>query len=118
MISTKKLDRTFAEFLVPQFISEYCDSCHTPIEEESVILIEHLPSSYLLTKVDRRYCLECALEAIQLRKKVRRAELNSYSRIRNVSFMTEELRDAEAKRLSQELWEQEYDKNPGRVKHI
>lgn len=103
----KHLDRTFAEFLVPKFISNYCDSCHTPLEEESAEFIEHLPSKYLRTEVTRICCIECILEMIQLRKKVRRvdAELNSYSRIRNVSVMTEELVKAHEKGLYYQAWD-------------
>ena len=87
-----KQDRTFAEFLVPQFISEYCDSCHTPIEEEEAVLTEHLPSTYIRTKVDRHYCIECVSEMIYFRDKVRRDQIKGGRRkLRNVSEMTLEL---------------------------
>ena len=63
-------DRTFnrglAEFLIPKFISHYCDNCNKPIkeEEETATFVQHLPSNYILTKVDRRVCLECIPEVI------------------------------------------------------
>ena len=93
-MNDKALNKAFTEFLVPQFISEYCDSCIKPIEEEedTAVLTEHLPSKYIITKVDRRYCIYCAIELIIFRDKVRRDQIKEGRRkLRNVSEMTEEV---------------------------
>jgi hypothetical protein len=73
-----------AELLAPSFISHYCENCYMPIEdeEESAIFTQHLPSSYMRTRVLRRVCLECIIEVILLKP----------WGLREVSEMTKELK--------------------------
>jgi len=111
-MTEKHLDRTFAEFLVPKFISHYCDNCHEPIEdeEETAEFVEHLPSSYMRTKTYHRVCIECIPEVIHFKP----------WNLRTVIQITNDLAPivARNKAIAQKLWEDVYDKNPGRVKHI
>ena len=90
------LSRALAEFIVPKFISHYCDSCHGPIEdeEETVTLVEHLPSNYMRTEVDRGYCLDCLDELIKTRNRLRREDNKGCDKHRNVSLKTLDLVEA------------------------
>ena len=69
-----------AEFAAPQFISHYCENCHTPIVGESAKFNQYLPHNEILTKIKRIYCKGCIPEVIAYRL-----------HMRNVADMTKEL---------------------------
>lgn len=81
-----------AELLTPQFISEYCENCHNPIQGEAARFNEHLPHNTLLTKIERHYCLGCVEEVIAYRL-----------RMRNVSDMTLDLKEAHQWEMHREV---------------